>query len=80
MEDIEDEGSKFGTVLKVKIPRPAGARTTSGVGKIFVKFETVEQASKAMAAMAGRKYSDRTVVVGYFNEVCHMMQLRPRSY
>jgi splicing factor U2AF subunit len=69
-EDVYDECSKFGAVVEVKIPRPAGARTSPGVGKIFVKFESTEGAQKALAALAGRKYADRTVVVTYFSEVC----------
>jgi splicing factor U2AF subunit len=70
-DDVLDECSKFGKVLDVKIPRPAGARTSPGVGKIYVKFETAEAAQKALAALAGRKYADRTVVVTYFSEVGH---------
>lgn len=57
-------------MIDVKIPRPAGARTSPGVGKIFVKFQTIEGAEKALSALAGRKYADRTVVVSYFSEVC----------
>ena len=56
----------------IKIPRPAGARTSPGVGKIYIKFDTTESAQKALAALAGRKFADRTVVVTYFSEVCHL--------
>lgn len=69
-DDVQEETEKFDTVLDIKIPRPAGARTSPGVGKIFVKFQTVEGAQKALAALAGRKFADRTVVVSYFSEVC----------
>jgi splicing factor U2AF subunit len=56
-------------VIEVKVPRPSGARTNPGVGKIYVKFESPESAQKALRALAGRKFSDRTVVVTYFGEV-----------
>ena len=69
MEDVREETQKFGQVLDIKIPRPAGARTSPGVGKIYVKFGTTEDAQKALAALAGRKFADRTVVVSYFSEV-----------
>ena len=69
-DDIREESEKYDTVIDVKIPRPAGARTSPGVGKIFVKFQTIEGAEKALSALAGRKYADRTVVVSYFSEVC----------
>lgn len=69
-EDIADECSKFGTVVELKIPRPVGgSRQSAGVGKIFVKFDTPETAKKALEALAGRKFADRTVVTTYFPEV-----------
>ncbi len=39
------------------------------MGKIFVKFDTPESAGKALRALAGRKFADRTVVTTYFSEV-----------
>jgi splicing factor U2AF 65 kDa subunit len=69
-EDVKEECSKFGTVLDIKIPRPAGgSRQIAGVGKIFVKFDTPESTTKALRALAGRKFADRTVVATYFPEV-----------
>lgn len=54
----------------MKIPRPTGgSRQSNGVGKIFVKFDTSESAGKALRALAGRKFADRTVVATYFSEV-----------
>jgi len=66
--DVQEECEKYGKVLDIKIPRPAGARTSPGVGKIYVKFEQPESAQKALAAMSGRKFADRTVVVTFFGE------------
>ena len=69
-EDVREECSKFGNILDVKIPRPiGGSRQSAGVGKIFVKFETPEYCHKALTALAGRKFADRTVVTTYFPEV-----------
>jgi len=42
---------------------------SNGVGKIYIKFDTVETAAKALRALAGRKFADRTVVSTYFGEV-----------
>ena len=57
-------------MLGLKIPRPVGgSRQSAGVGKIFVKFDTPEVAKKALNALAGRKFADRTVVTTYFPEV-----------
>ncbi|KAG6304661.1 hypothetical protein E4U45_001302 [Claviceps purpurea] len=68
-DDVRDECSKYGTILEVKIPRPiGGSRQSAGVGKIFVKFDTPDSCYKALTALAGRKFADRTVVTTYFPE------------
>ncbi|KAF1959239.1 hypothetical protein CC80DRAFT_523951 [Byssothecium circinans] len=67
-EDIEEECGKYGPIIECKIPRPAGARSTAGVGKIYIKYEDVESAQKAIKALAGRQFSRRTVVVTEFSE------------
>ncbi|KAI5291528.1 hypothetical protein KEM54_003949 [Ascosphaera aggregata] len=70
LEDVQDECSKYGTILELKIPRPSSnMKHNAGVGKIFVKFDTQESAEKALRALAGRKFSDRTVISTYFSEV-----------
>ncbi|KAF2088245.1 hypothetical protein K490DRAFT_40096 [Saccharata proteae CBS 121410] len=69
VEDVREECSKYGEVLDLKIPRPSGVRSSNGVGKIFVKYDTPESAQKALRALAGRKFADRTVVVTFFGEV-----------
>lgn len=69
-DDVRDECEKYGPVLDMKIPRPSGgSRQSAGVGKIYVKFDNVESTTKALKALAGRKFSDRTVVTTYFPEV-----------
>ncbi|KAJ9191185.1 hypothetical protein DTO164E3_255 [Paecilomyces variotii] len=68
-DDVREECQKYGQVLDLKIPRPSGgSRQSAGVGKIYVKFDSVESATKALKALAGRKFSDRTVVTTYFPE------------
>ena len=69
-DDVREECSKYGQILDLKIPRPSGgSRQSAGVGKIFVKFDSVESTTNALKALAGRKFSDRTVVTTYFSEV-----------
>ncbi|EMD62939.1 hypothetical protein COCSADRAFT_200575 [Bipolaris sorokiniana ND90Pr] len=67
-EDIEEECGKYGTILETKIPRPAGARVNLGVGKIYIKYQDIESAQKAIKALAGRQFSRRTVVATEFSE------------
>ncbi|KAF2878606.1 hypothetical protein BDV95DRAFT_601255 [Massariosphaeria phaeospora] len=67
-EDIYEECEKYGPIVELKIPRPAGARTSTGVGKIYIKYEEPESAQRAIKALAGRQFSRRTVVVTEFPE------------
>ncbi|KAB8225177.1 hypothetical protein BDV33DRAFT_164612 [Aspergillus novoparasiticus] len=68
-DDVREECAKYGQVVELKIPRPSGgSRQSPGVGKIFVKFDSVESTTNALKALAGRKFSDRTVVTTYFSE------------
>ncbi|OTB08764.1 hypothetical protein M426DRAFT_316786 [Hypoxylon sp. CI-4A] len=68
-EDVHEECAKFGQVVDLKVPRPTGgSRQSAGVGKIYVKFDSTASAKKALQALAGRKFADRTVVTTYFPE------------
>jgi splicing factor U2AF subunit len=76
-EDIEEECEKYGKILEMKIPRPSGgSRQSAGVGKIYIKYDTPESAKKALQALAGRKFADRTVVTTYFDEVSTLEKFR----
>lgn len=69
MEDVQEECSKFGTILEVKIPRPIpGQEDASGVGKIFVRYQTIEESTAALRALAGRKFAERTVLTSFIKE------------
>lgn len=70
VEDVKEECAKYGEVLEIKVPRPSGgSRQSAGVGKIFIKYINADSARKALQALAGRKFADRTVVTTYFSEV-----------
>ncbi|CAG8587806.1 3369_t:CDS:10 [Cetraspora pellucida] len=67
VDDVREECSKFGRVIDMKIPRP-GSGSLSGIGKIFVRFESIEAAGAALRALAGRKFAERTVLTSYIDE------------
>lgn len=70
-----EECQKYGKIIELKIPRPSGgSRQSTGVGKIFIKYDTAESAKKALQALAGRKFADRTVVTTYFDEVRSILE------
>lgn len=75
-----EECQKYGKILEMKIPRPSGgSRQSSGVGKIYLKYETPEYAKKALESLAGRKFADRTVVTTYFDEVSYLLCVMRQS-
>ncbi|ORZ21824.1 hypothetical protein BCR41DRAFT_350084 [Lobosporangium transversale] len=67
VEDVRDECGKFGQVIDIKIPRPVDGQPVSGVGKIFVKYNTVDEAAIASRALSGRKFAERTVLTSFFD-------------
>ncbi|KAK8203732.1 hypothetical protein HDK77DRAFT_453982 [Phyllosticta capitalensis] len=67
-EDVKEECEKYGKVVELKVPRPLHGKEEKGVGKIYIKYDTPESAQKALRALAGRKFADRTVVVTFFSE------------
>ncbi|KAJ1969957.1 hypothetical protein H4R35_006006 [Dimargaris xerosporica] len=67
-EDIHSECSKYGTITDVRIPRPEPDVEVPGVEKIFIQYDSIESATAALRALAGRKFADRTVVASYVSE------------
>merc|ERR1712216_1070414 len=69
VEDIKEECAKHGAVEKVSVPRPkADGSEPEDIGKAFVKFATVEAATKALDALSGRTFDGKKVVVKYIDE------------
>jgi len=67
-DDVREECSKFGNVIDMKIPRPGHGGSETGIGKIFVRYESIDEAGIALRALAGRKFAERTVLTSYINE------------
>ncbi|XP_046854831.1 splicing factor U2AF 50 kDa subunit-like [Xenia sp. Carnegie-2017] len=65
-EDVRDECSKYGNVVSVEIPRPTPEFEPPGCGKIFVEFSSSSESKAAHQSLTGRKFSNRVVVVSYF--------------
>ena len=74
VEDIRNECLQFclpnGAVLNVEVPRPDKLTSIAGpaVGKIFVKFSTLQAAKKARYKLSGRKYNRRIVITSFYPE------------
>jgi len=68
MNDIKQECEKFGMVMDVVIPtfEPDG-KPSPGNGKVYVDFQTVQQAAACRKELQGRTFADRTVVVTFYD-------------
>jgi splicing factor U2AF subunit len=71
VEDIREEFMKYGTVLNVEIPRPDKEThiCPDCVGKIFIKFSTIESSKKARFEISGRRYNGRILVGSFYPEM-----------
>ncbi|CAM9724498.1 unnamed protein product [Ectocarpus sp. 6 AP-2014] len=66
VEDMTEECSKYGAVAGIEIPHVGGAG--AGVGFVFVKFHTLEDAQKAKKGFGSRTFDGKSVDATYFPE------------
>ncbi|XP_040384821.1 splicing factor U2af large subunit A isoform X2 [Oryza brachyantha] len=69
VQDMKEEASRYGNLVKVVIPRPdpSGA-PVAGVGRVFLEFADVESSSNAKNGMHGRKFANNQVVAVFYSE------------
>jgi len=63
-EDIREECSQFGQLLSVHIPKADEPSAT----KIFLEYNTSQDAGKAIQSLTGRTFDGRSVEADYFDE------------
>ncbi|KAJ4880251.1 Splicing factor U2af large subunit A [Raphanus sativus] len=69
MEDMRQEGGKFGNLTSVVIPRPSpSGEPVPGLGKVFLKYVDTEGSSRARSGMNGRKFGGNEVVAVFYPE------------
>lgn len=69
LEDMREEGGKFGTLVNVVIPRPDyNGEHVPGVGKVFLEYADNVGCANARTALSGRKFGDNTVRAVYYPE------------
>ncbi|CAN8328114.1 unnamed protein product [Cochlearia groenlandica] len=69
MEDMRQEGGKFGTLTDVVIPRPSpNGEPVPGLGKVFLKYADTDSSSRARTGMNGRKFGGNEVVAVFYPE------------
>ncbi|KAK9136381.1 hypothetical protein Syun_015711 [Stephania yunnanensis] len=69
VEDIREEGSKFGKLVNVVIPRPSPIGEPSpGVGKVFLEYADAGGAENALAKMNGRLFGGLQIAAVLYPE------------
>ncbi|XP_057463182.1 splicing factor U2af large subunit B-like isoform X3 [Actinidia eriantha] len=69
LEDMREEGGKFGVLMNVIIPRPAtSGEQIAGVGKVFLEYADITGCAAAKDALGGRKFGGNTVTAVYYAE------------
>ncbi|XP_068645441.1 splicing factor U2af large subunit A-like isoform X2 [Aristolochia californica] len=68
LEDMREEGGKFGLLVNVVIPRPSPTEYAPGVGKVFMEYADASGSAQAKAALDGRKFGGKVVTAVYFPE------------
>lgn len=66
VQDIKDEAIEFGRVEKVFIPRPFDECYYPGSARIYIVFDTVDGAKRAVEGLAGRIYNGRVVFTSFY--------------
>lgn len=66
---LQDECQKYGTVMKLTIPRPTTEQPHPvGLGLIMIEYSDMAAALKAKQAMHGRKFGGHTVEGTFLSE------------
>jgi len=69
LDDIQEECKKHGRILEIEIPRPNINRShVPGLGFVYVKYESVENAMMAVKKLNGLLFADRKVEAVYYPE------------
>ena len=68
-QEVEEECAKFGTLTDVVIPRQAeGGVDPAAVGKIYLRYSTLDEANRATQELQGRQFGDAVVQVTTLTE------------
>ncbi|XP_024982811.1 splicing factor U2af large subunit B-like isoform X2 [Cynara cardunculus var. scolymus] len=69
LEDMREEGRKFGDLTNVVIPRPdPNGEQIPGLGKVFLEYAESSDCAKAKDSLGGRKFGGNVVTAVYYPE------------
>ena len=68
LDNIRRECAKYGAVRSCEIPRPIPGVVVPGVGRVFLEYDSVQDAVNASWHLNGRcKFANRFVISSYFD-------------
>jgi len=67
-DEVKGECEKFGRLISMKIPRPIDRYPMSAVKKIFLEYNSIQDAQNAERELAGRAFGPNVVQCAYFDE------------
>ena len=67
LDDIRRECAKYGALRSIEIPRPIPGVEVPGVGRVFLEYESVQDAVNASQHLSGRKFANRVVLTSYYD-------------
>ncbi|XP_071706671.1 splicing factor U2af large subunit A-like isoform X3 [Rutidosis leptorrhynchoides] len=69
LEDMREEGQKFGDLTNVVIPRPnPNGDEVNGLGRVFLDYGDTHSCAKAKESLGGRKFGGNVVTAVYYPE------------
>jgi RNA recognition motif. (a.k.a. RRM, RBD, or RNP domain) len=66
LDDTREECSQFGKLVSVVIPR--GTDVSLGATKVFLEYETIQDAASAIQSLSGRTFDGRSVMANFYDE------------
>lgn len=69
--DVEDEMMRYGKVARVVVPRPplfCDPYSMPGYGRVYVRFNNMEEAQRAKKTLNMRRFNNRVVEIQYYPE------------
>jgi hypothetical protein len=66
-EDIQEECSKLGKLVSSQIPQPGYAGAASAIGRVYLEYETKEEAETALRSLSGRKFGSNAIAANFYD-------------
>lgn len=76
-QEMFEEFSRFGKLVKAEIVRPEKRKLGAEIGAIFFEFESIKSSEICIKAMRGKKYEGRPVKLSFVEEEIFRNEIMP---